>query len=222
MPGVALLIGGIGRQGQLLDIRHFPVVKFGDLPALLDETVQFGKLVDAEGGLDIHHVVFETGQQDIIVGGAAGGKTFPGLAAHAMEFHQRDLFGQVLVPGADHAPFAGGDVLVGMKGKDRDAVQGTDFLSLVLGSGGMGGILDDGQIKFCGQSEQWIQITGLAGKMNRDDCAGAGGDFLTDFGDINVQGARLDVGQHRSAAAEDDHADRGGEGHRGGDDLIPG
>ena len=122
---------------------------------------------------------------------------------------------------ADHAPLAGGDVLVGVERKDGYGVQGADAPAFVFGARGVGSVLDDGQAVFPGQGEDRVHVAGLAGKVHRDDCPGMGRNLFPDLCRIDVECAGLDVRQDRRGAAEDDHADRGGEGHGGGDDLVP-
>src|SRR6185369_12000498 len=72
---------------------------------------------------------------------------------------------------------------------------------------------------FC-QGKNSVHVTGLPGKVDRDDGSGAAVDFFPELRCIDVQGAGLDVDQHRLATAEKDHVDSGRKGHRRSDDLI--
>ena len=57
--------------------------------------------------------------------------------------------------------------------------------------------------------------------MHRDNCSGTRSDLCPDQAHIDIERPRFGIHQHRCAAAEDNHADRGGKGHGGGDDLVP-
>src|SRR6266571_2982485 len=220
VPGVPLRVGGEDGGKELRHIGESLIVKCGDLRPFGYEPVQLAELVEADGSLNVHHVVLEAGEHDVVARVPLGGEAPPRLAIHAMELEERNLFGNSLVRGADHSPFAGGDVLVGVEGEDGDRVEGADLVPLVFGADRVGRVLDDRQVEFFCQGADRVHVARLAGEVDRNDGLCFYGDLLPYFACVDVQGTGLDVDQNRLCAAQDNHADRRGEGHGGSDDLV--
>ena len=88
MPGVPVGKGGRLRQGQCRPIRQLLLVGLCQQGAFMDELVELRQLMYAQCRLHVHHVVFKTGQNDLVVLAAFFAKPVPGLPIHAVEAQQ--------------------------------------------------------------------------------------------------------------------------------------
>ena len=117
----------------------------------------------------------------------------------------------------DHPALAGGQLLVGVEaehgrvpaGADRDAV-GVDRAQRLAG------VLDDRQP----EPLERRQVGRVAEDVDRQQRRGALGDRRRGRLGIQVQGHRVDVGEHRPRALVEDHVGAGHERERAGDHLV--
>ncbi len=107
--------------------------------------------MNAHGRLNVHHIVFEAGEHDLVVLIALVGKALPGPAAHTVQAVGLDFFGILVNACRDHAAFAGHDIFGHIKAENADVPDGADLSALVLRLNGMGCIFDDQQVMPAGQ-----------------------------------------------------------------------
>ncbi len=60
--------------------------------------------------------------------------------------------------GQDCPAFAGGDLLVGVKTKDREIAESADAALIKLGADGFAGVFDDDEIVACGESTKCMHV----------------------------------------------------------------
>ena len=90
----------------------------------------------------------------------------------------------------------------------------------------MRGVLDDLQIVVARDVEDPIHVASVAGEVHRQDRAdalvGAALERLLDAGGVDVEGAGIDVDEHRPRAEVAENLGGRGEGERRGDDFVAG
>ena len=123
--------------------------------------------------------------------------------------------------GADHAAFAGRQVLDRVQGKD-DGAASADRLRVVLGARRVGRVLDERHAAAAREGSQRLEVERRAGEMHGNDELGSLGERL--FGTVGVrhQGVSVDVDEHWRCPAEADEIDGGHPRHRRRDDLVAG
>ena len=87
-------------------------------------------------------------------------------------------------------------------------------------------ILDDFQIVGARDVEDAIHVAGVAGEVHRQDRADAlvraALEHLLDAGRVDVEGAGIDINEHRARAEIAENLGGRGEGERRGDNLVAG
>src|SRR5262249_28567790 len=131
--------------------------------------------MDTERGLDVCHVVLETGHHHLVAPGTVLRVPFPGVVAHPMEVEYAHSLCELPVCGGNHPSFAGGHVLGGVEGEHadqsrRDAAAAlgvtTDRASPVRGADGMRGVGHDGEATPLGDRENRFEFAALAAKVH--------------------------------------------------------
>src|SRR5882757_5905256 len=98
--------------------------------------------MNAQRGLQIHHVVFEPSLDDEVVLVAFIAKTLPGIFAHAMQCENFDVREILLTAGKYHATFAGRDVLCSVETEATEITKRSNFATVILALNGMCAIFD--------------------------------------------------------------------------------
>ena len=176
--------------------------------------------MNADGGLQVGHVVFETGLDHRVVLVALVAETLPGVLAHAVQRQDADPVGQFGIVGQDHAAFAGGQVLGHVEAVTTAQTGSTHRAPVVSGFQGVRAVLDQHQVVLADDRHDGVHVAGAPGEMHDQHRPGALADRRLDRRGIDVHAGRIDVGQDRRGAAVDDRVHRGAEGQRRGDDLV--
>jgi hypothetical protein len=108
------------------------------MPARLDPP----QLVDADGSLQIHHVVLEAGLHDPVVLVAFVAEPLPGVLTHAVQGQNLDASGVLLVAGENHASLASYHALRNVEAKAAKLTEPTSFPSPVFRLDSMGTVLN--------------------------------------------------------------------------------
>ncbi len=98
---------------------------------------------------------------------------------------------------------------------------GADRPPLVLGAQSLAGVVDQPEPVPLGNRAQLVELAGIAEHVDRDDALRPFRDRGLDRGGIEVQRLRVDVGEHRPPALEDEAVRSGHEGDRRRDHLVP-
>src|SRR5580700_2288025 len=117
MPGVVYM-GSLDRNLQRLELGKNFVVSTGDFLSPRVERGKLGKLVKADGRLDISHVVLESRVKYFVVPGPSHAVSLPGVPAHAVQAPGPGLFNGIRETG-QHAAFGSRYVFRGVEGKTR-------------------------------------------------------------------------------------------------------
>ena len=148
-----------------------------------------------------------------------------------MQAGDGDLLGERVIGGHDHATLGGGEILGRIEAEAGEIADGADFrhpaaVHVARGAGGVGGVLDDFQIVGARDVEDAIHVAGVAGEVHRQDRADAlvraALERLLDARGVDVEGAGIDVDEHRPRAEVAEHLGGRGEGERRGDNLVAG
>ena len=130
--------------------------------------------------------------------------------------------GKIVVAGEQDATLAAVEVLAGLEGKHADVSERADTPPFVLGSVGVGRVLDDRQVVTPGDVHDGVHVGRQTAQVDGDDGPGARGDRLFDGGRIDVERIQLDVGKHGSRVGLDNRRSGGDEGERRHDHLVTG
>ena len=211
---------GVVGQGPLRPVREGLLIAQGDRGPALDKAVELLELVQAERGLDVHHIVLVPRRDDLVVLAAFFAEAVPCLAVHAVEAQKRNVGGELLVPRC-HAPaLSGGHVLVGVEAEDLDIAEAADAPALILRADGVRRVLDHAQVVLFRDRVERIEVNGQSRKVHRHDGARALRDRFLDLRHIHVVGAGLHVHEDRFAAGEHDGVQGRGKGHGSGDHFV--
>jgi hypothetical protein len=111
----------------------------------------------------------------------------------------------------------GGQLLVGVEAEDRRVAAAADRAAIgIRGAQRLAGILDDRQAELLERRH----VGRIAEHMNGEQRGGASGDRRRGRRRIQVQGDRIDVGEHRARSLVQGDVGRGHEGEGTGDDLV--
>ncbi len=106
----------------------------------------------------------------------------------------------VLVVGDNHSSFAGGHLLVGIKGKHRRVGQRSRAAFFILGPDCFASVFDDDEIVLASDGEDRVHVRRLTEGVDDDNGFGAGGDGRFDFCGVQIAGQRVNVHKNRRAA----------------------
>ena len=168
-------------------------VSLGELGASRVESVELWKLMNAERGLDIHHVELVSRFRDIIELLSHFAEAGPCLAVDAMKAKPLQLLVQRLVRKGDRASFARRHILVGVKREYLNVSAGSYPLTFVARSNGMGRVLDDANAASFGKVIEWIEVDWKACKMDGHNRPGSRADDFLHFGYVEVIGVCIHI-----------------------------
>lgn len=221
MVGMLDVVGH--RSGQKnRQVLESVVVSMPDSLSLAPVAIDARQLVDAQRGLQVHHVVLEACFHHLVMFVTFIGKAFPGVAAEPVQAECLDAGGVFVAVGDGHAPFAGDDVLGHVEGKTADVAERAGFAAADLGFDGMGAILNHMEPMAAGDGHEGIHCAWSACKMHRDNGPGFFGNFAFHIFRVHVHGLALAIDHDRPAACVDDGIGRCGKGHGRDDDLVSG
>ena len=112
------------------------------------------------------------------------------------------------------------EIFGGEKGQTAHVPEGAGGVTVLLCTDRLRGVFDHQQIVLTSESIDGAHVGHLPKQMHRCDRASFVGDHGFDLGDVNVEGAGLDVDKHWRCTEAHDRADRAEERIRGGDDFI--
>ena len=230
MPGV--FDAGLGVRGlQTVIAAEGFVVGARDFAASAHEVVGALELGKSDCGVHVGQVVLEAHVVDFVVPRAALVVALPRVLVHPVQAGDGDFFRERIVGRGDHAAFGGGEILGGIEAEAGEVADSADFrhpaaVHVTRGTGGVRGVLDNFQIVGARDVEDAIHVAGVAGEVHRQDCAdafvGAALERLLDAGGIDVEGAGIDVDEHRARAEVAENLGGRGESERRGDNLVAG
>src|SRR5208282_2831227 len=230
MPGVLEPRLGVGGLQRVVGAKRL-VVGAGDLAAPAHEVSRALDLGQSDGGVHVRQVVLETHVVDFVVPRAALVVALPRVLVHSVQAGDGDFFSQRVVGGGDYAALGGGEILGGVETETGEVADGADFrhpapVHVARGAGRVRGILDNFQIVVARDFEDPIHVASLAGKVHGQDRAdpfvGATLERLLDAGRVDVEGAGIDVNEHRPRPEVAENLGGRSEGKRRGDNLVAG
>ena len=185
--GLALFRGG-ERQAESQGLQGGEGLPVGmdQLAAQVVVVGQLFQLFQPQGGADLIDAVV-VAQVQHVIGEVVALVAVVGQAGHAVGALQADVLRQGVVIRHDHAAFAGGEVLVGEEAEDADLAPGTQGFTVQESAGGVGHILDDGQVVPLCDLHDFGHAAGEAGVVHDGDGFGAGGDGGFDRGGVDRQ-----------------------------------
>src|SRR5690242_6473551 len=131
----------VGRKVHFFHIREGAIVHLGVASADIDKLSQLPELVDADGGLNIAQVVFETMRNYLVIPVSISGVAVPGVVTGAVQTQRAHDLCERWPVGGDHASFTGSHVLGGVEA-ERHCVAGmlvagarADRPAFILGPG---------------------------------------------------------------------------------------
>ena len=211
---------GLGGRRQLdRELGEGLVVALPDLGATLEAGLHPGELMEAEGGLDVGHVVLEAGHRRGVVAVPRVGEASPGVVAQAVEGVALDRLRERRARGGHHPALAGGHVLGDVEAERSHVPDDPDAPAPVLRSDRVGRVLDHHQVVSSRDVHDRVHVARTPVEMHRDDGPRAGRDGGLDALGIDEAGAAVAVGEHRYGSRMDDRVRGCHEGHRGGDHL---
>ncbi len=120
----------------------------------------------------------------------------------------------------DDSALTGRELLVRVEAEHaRNAVR-ADRIALVLGAQGLGGVLDQGQPVPVADRPDLVELARVAEHVDCHDRLRALGDRRLEGRRVEVQRARVDVGEDRRRPLDDEAVRRGHERERRGDRLV--
>ena len=230
MPGV--LDTGLGIRGlQTVVGAERVVVCARDFSAAAHEVVGAFELGQADGGVYVGEVVLEAHVVDFVIPRAALVVALPRVLVHPVQAGDRDFIRERGVRRGDHAALGGGEILGGVEAEASEIADGADLrhpaaVHVARGAGRVRGVLDHFQIVVARDVENAIHVAGVTGKVHRQNSAHAfvlaALERLLDAGRVDVEGAGIDVDEHRTRAEVAENFGGRGESERRGDNLVAG
>ena len=176
--------------------------------------------MDADGGLNIHHIVFEAAFDDLVVLVSGIAEAVPGVLAHAVQGEHLYAADVGLVSRQDHPAFAGGDVLGDIEAEAAEVSDGSGLQAVVFGFDSVRAVLDHLEAMPVRDLHDGAHLAGAAGEVHGENGAGPGGDALLDPRRVDVHGRRVDIREHGRRARVENGVHRGAKGQRRGDHLV--
>ena len=207
------------------------VVGARDFAAAAHEVVGALELGQSDGGVHVGQIVLEAHVVDFVVPRAALVVALPRVLVHPVQAGDRDFFRERVVGGGDHAALGGGEIFGGVETEAGEVADGADFrhpaaVHVTRGAGGVRGVLDNFQIVGARDVEDPIHVASMTGEVHRQDRADAfvraALERLLDARGIDVEGAGIDVDEHRARAEVAENLGGRGESERRGDNLVAG
>ena len=130
--------------------------------------------------------------------------------------------GQVVIVGENHTAFAGGDLLIGIKGEDGHFAEGAGLFAFQLGAEGFTAILEDGEVVSFGDFADFVEVGGAAEGLDRHNGFGILGYFIFDFCGVDVEGFRVDIDKDGFCACHHNGIRGGDEGEGRDNDFVAG
>src|SRR5260221_7008503 len=93
--------------------------------------------MNADCGLNIHHIVFIAWQYNFIILVAGFAETIPGFSIHPMKTEQADSSRNLGIARHDTAAFAGCHIFIGMKTKDLGIAETAKTFTFISSTHGM-------------------------------------------------------------------------------------
>ena len=223
----ALHLGPRDRRLQLLELADGFVVLGDDRPSALLHLVEALQLVDPDSGLDVGHVVFEAGKDDVVTPRALGRVALERVTAHAVQAPHARLVEKLRRAG-QHPALAGGQVL-GRVERERDqvgdvhAVGGrADHPAAVARGQRVRRVLDDGETMPTRDLIDGVHLAGVAVEVDGHDRFDSArlADRCLDLVRVDVERVPLDVDEDGACALVLDHVNRRDEGHVRADDCV--
>ena len=185
------------------------------------------QLVDPDRGLDVGHVVFEAGKDDVVTPRALGRVALERVTAHAVQAPHARLVEKLRRAG-QHPALAGGQVL-GRVERERDqvgdvhAVGGrADHPAAVARGQRVRRVLDHGKSVPAGDVVDAVHLRRMSVQVHGQDRLDAFGalDRRLDLVGVDVERVRVHIHEHRARALVLDHVNRRDEGHVRADDCV--
>jgi hypothetical protein len=133
-------------------------------------------------------------------------------------------FGQLAVLGDDHAGIAErAQVFAREKGEAaKRADRPCRSFASILRSDGLGGIFDYGYSMLASSSQDRVHLGTRAEKMNRKDSLTTLGYLRFNSAHVKIEGAPVDIDEHRTSAEPSNNSGCGKKGKRACDHLVAG
>ena len=210
-PPVILVVGA--RQDETVGAGQKLVVPRGHGAPPGENQVQLLELAQADRRADVVDPVVEAEPRVVEPPAAVG----PALVAQALEQEPR-----LLRPGRDDATLARRDLLVGIEREDRVLALSADRPPLVDGAERLAGIVDQCNLMALADRLQFFQLARIAEDVDADDGSRAWCDRRLDGRRVEVERARVDIGEDRRRAFVDRAVGRRDERVRRRDHLVTG
>src|SRR5262245_58711585 len=135
------------------------------------------ELMDADGGLNVHHIVLVPTFDDVVVFITVITEAPPRVFAHPVEGKDFESVGMPLVRRQDHSPFTGYHVLCHVKAEAAKIAKGANLFPLVGCFDSMSAVFDNHEsVPLC-YRDQRVHVASAAGEVDRQDGFGTVRDF---------------------------------------------
>src|SRR5262249_21016719 len=187
-------------------------------PVLFDAA----KLMNADGCLDVHHVVLVAAFDNVVVSVAVVAESPPRVLAHAVEGEGLQAIRQLLVRREAHPSRGGRDVLRHIEAEATEGAECAGVSSFVQRLDGMCAVFDqDDSTPLCDPNER-IHVAGTAGEMYGQNGPGPARESGLNFFDVKIEGNWIDVHENGASASVNNGVDGRAERQRRSDHFIPG
>ena len=224
MPRVQVTDMHRTRRQDQRQVSQSLVIARGNLLAAGLEARQALELVQAHGRGDVGQVVLETGRDDLVVPARhLGGEAIKSIAVDAVQAHDLGARRQRRIARHQHAALTGRHGLVGVEAEHhRIALQRANALPLPGRRQRMGSVFHHFQAVLLCNGVDGVHVHRQTGIVHRHQRLGPRGDGRFNGSGVDVERGRIDVHQPHVGAQVAHHLGGGGEGVRGGDDLVTG
>src|ERR1700682_3042014 len=216
---------------QTLDGAKRLVVGARDLGAPALKVVGAFQLREPDRRVHVGKIIFETHVVNFVEPRAALVVALPRVFVHPVQTRDRDLFRERVIGGCDHPAFRGGEVLGRVETETGDIADGAYFrhpasVHVTRRSRRVRGIFDNFQIVLARDLQDSIHVAGLTRVVHRQERADSFVrtvfERLLDAGWADVEGAGIDVDEHRPRAEVAENLRGRGKCERGGDNFVAG
>ena len=194
-------------DAQAGDADKISVIALGDGSALVDLPVQVPQVADAHGGAELVHLG---------VAAHIGGRFRP---VDAEVFQVAQPLQHLRAPHAHRPALDGVEDLGGVEGEHGRVPEIGGADAVFLHGEGVGRIVDDGQAVLFRKGADGVHVAEISVDVHRHNGDGFVGDERLDLCGVHGEALRVNVAEHRRAAAAHDGMGGGGEGEGRGDDL---